>query len=415
MTSMIGGRSRRLALAGLAGVIVAAALLLAVLATDDEASVTQPDEAFEVTPRLLAWTSVESVEDDLWVFGGLAGPIGTSPPMSSDIPEGWGTNRTVIVYGTDGSLRERLTLPPLRSYIQIGDVVAHDAGRLIVANTACYAPACDTKDTTFLFRVEPRQSGGSEVTPIPLNVPQPPTTTTVGSGTVRVIGVVDDILWLEQQLDTPLDGLSIVPIRILAVDLESRVVEVVDLPGGTFIQGTVCLMDHDLFAAGGTLVDSDVQSISLHRRSAESVEGAWDLVGRFEPNDDVYHGSTHCLDASAEVVVSVNAYPTQLWTHTSGTDGFAPPALLAELDGGEVLGAIEPDAGRMFAVAQAGSKSQRVFLAHPKGGPWTEVARVDWRVWPAIVGGQLVDVTKAMQATHVPAPAFEVIDIDPDG
>lgn len=410
MTSMVGGRSRRLALASLAAAIVAVLAWRILSADDDTGGDAAIEPASEVEPRFLEWAGGQPVGDELWVLGGVAGPVGSRPMISASLPEGWSTNRAVIIYAADGTVRERFLLPDLGGGFS-GRVVADADEYLFIGEVCGRGLGCATRGKPLMLRFPAGDPARDSPEIVPLALPALPPANVVGAGSFGVVGLVGDTIWLEQMLDSPSNlGGAVTTARILAVDLSSGKGTEIPLPEGLITTGGTCILGDDLYRTSAVLEGTDVRSVSLHRRTATAIEGTWETVGTLEPNATVFSGHLECLEALDEVIISLNAFPTQLWTHTVGVDGFAPPSVFEGFDGGAVIGVVGG-----VAVAQANDNSRQVFFTRPKGGEWTEAAGVDQRAWPAIVGGRLVDVSKATEATHVPAPAFEVIDIDLDG
>lgn len=413
MTAMVGGRSRRLALVVLAAVIVAGvafAWRTADDAGDDRVGGAETEPGSDIEPRFLDLAEAHPVDDELWVLGGAAGPVGSRPMISAAIPEGWQTNRAAIIYAADGTVRERFLLPDLGGRAS-GQMFDHRGDRLLIGTVCGGDLGCGQGMRHVMVRFPSPDAERQPPEIVPLDLPALPLTDSPRSGLFTAIGIVGDLAWLEQNVEVPLEGGGTVGvIRAVVVDVNTGIGTEVPLPDGWNRPEGMCILDDHVYRSTARGDDGEVTSMSLHRRPA-TVDGEWEEVGALDPGDGNRHTTTRCLDEMDEVVVAVHAFPTQLWTHTVDTEGFAPPARLTGLERGDVLGTVVSETGEMLAVAEAGSNSRRVFLTRQKGGPWIEASQVDWRVRPAIVGGRLVDVSKATEATHVPAPAFEVIDL----
>lgn len=330
------------------GAVVAAVALaigvivLAVRSEDPETPAAAPDTS-QLTEAVA--TAVDGL---IWVHGGLVGPAEDSPPFSALLPPGWTPNRTVSAYDVDGMLVHRVTLPPLDGALKFGSLVAIDSHRYLIANRCRTVGGCATEIDNALFRVD-----GSAAVEIPLSLPQTDIDAdVVGAGLLTPLGVAGSGLWALQDLGLR-EGLPVAEDgqRLLRIDLESGVGEVIELPRGLYGSGSVCLAGDELIATSADVADAQtLASVDILRRPARGGSAPWESVVTLDGDSmRVSGGSVQCLEPSSEVLLTLQTYPTALYAVDLDTgvvrepatpDQEASPRYLGRVDEAEVYSTV---------------------------------------------------------------------------
>lgn len=402
-----GGRNRAPLAVAVAGVAVVLIGIVAWLQTDSSQSDVATDgtrtPSTTLAPaRELYGVGVSAIDDELWVFGGVSGPDGSSPPSTSMLPDQWGPNDLVIVYGADGQVRAQYRLPGASDRVlNGGQVVASGNERYLVSsfcNDMVSGVGCSDTYEPVLFRFDIDQETAHQV---PLSLPVRDPTDEIGPGFLHVLGVDDSgLVWVTQRTPST-SALPVSPARLLGIDPTSGDGTSVPLPEGHFELGAFCLRESTVHATRADLGGSELSGISLLRRPATTAEGDWEVVA--EPTLDltnVHGGSLSCLN-TGEVVVELARSPTvDLITFSSELGALTEPLtvlgrsfrLVGQVDGAAVLtGLAERDNDR---------EEDQVFLVWTEGA-WSESDTTLSRgARPVVLDGALRDAAPLLTSTR---------------
>lgn len=362
-----GGRAR--ALLGL----VTAILILAACATDRSGGV-DPTSATVVRRELFAATA-EAVGDELWVHGGIAGPAGSSPPVTSNVPPGWGPNTEVTVYGADGDVRRRVALPvDLDRAIVTGRVLADDGTHFLIGTLCAGAGGCGTQVDPVLFRLD-----GDRGERVGLDLP--PTDFGDGAGITMLIpiGHTSGTAWVLQLVESQGQGRGYGGYadryRLLAIDLESGAGTAIALPEDVYGAEFVCMDGETIFAAQA-VVDAGphLSEVRLLHRPAIVSGGSWQPLAVLPFDRPASSGSLQCISELGDLLLAVGQLPAELVT-MSMVDG-SETAPRAMLPGGlpNLVGLVD---GAAVAQAATTDPDSRRLWRRARGEPWREIAPED--------------------------------------
>lgn len=330
------------------------------------------------------------------ILGGSAGPEGSSPPVTSGSYPGWGPNRTVLRYGTDGGLEDRYSLPDDVAGLGAPAVVAVGDDRFVIATACTYGPGCGAE-------VEPvrLQLVDGQLASRPLTLPPMRTNHVPGSGHLVPIGAQGSTLWVVQRIP-PAAGDDLASIlgysyRLLQIDVLSGAGTEVGSPPGVLLPGLVCLMDDALFLVHPILDElSNPVGATIYRMPTAG--GGWQPLTDITFQDPPPSGQVTCLPRSQQVVLaSRSGGGTELRTYAADTGAEAAPLVSAEevptmffeLAGGGSVG-VGLDDGALLARLQ------------PSPGLAWEPIELDLPAqWNGVVGaaGHLFDVEHAIATT----------------
>lgn len=363
--------------------------------------------------RELYGVGVSAIEDEVWVFGGVSGPDGSSPPSTSVLPDRWGPNDLVIVYGVDGQVRAQYRLPGASDRtLDGGQVVASDGERFLVSsfcNDTVAGVGCADTYEPVLFRFDVEQQTAHEV---PLLLADPDPMDEIGSGFLHVLGVDDSgLVWVTQRTLSS-SGPSLSPARLLGIDPTSGAGTSVLLPEGHFELGAFCLRESTLYAINAELGGSSLSGISLLRRPATTADGDWDVVA--EPTldfTDVQAGSLSC-QALGEVVVHLERSRTvDLIAFSSESGVLSEPRsvsgrsfrLVGQVVGAAVFtGLVEGEDDR---------EEDRGFLLRTDGAWSVSNTTLPRSARPVILAGALRDVAPLLSSTRPRIGALMPIEL----
>lgn len=332
---------------------------------------------------------------EVWVIGGAAGPEGSTPPVSSDVPEGWGPNPTVTRYAADGEQLGRYRLPPDVGSLLDPAVIADGDRRFLVASSCGQALGCGSGDVENLrFELV-----GDDLVRRPLDLPPVEVSSTVGNGMLRPIGPRGPLLWALQQVPSD-DGAASgwTGYRLLEIDaIEGTAVEL-PLPPGPAEPRSFCILDDALVFAQPTIVDGLPGDVTIFRQDRHERDG-WRVLAHLPPSPLSGLVSTGCLpDADEVVLVRSSLEEAEVLTLSASTGSMVAPVTpmvtsyldrFFELDGGRAIGVGRDELGRSIVYARDGTAG------------WTE-RRVDGVGDDStilLVDGSLYDVAALLNST----------------
>ncbi len=353
------------------------------------------EDATEPVYDQLHFPGVTAVRDELWVYGGLAGPEGSAPPVSSDSPPGWAPNRTVSVYGVDGTLRRQLRLPsgtwPSSPPVAVGDATFFLAGEQLV------------------------EIRGDEISIRPLDLPPAElTVTNVLDGPITIGAYGDQIL------ATQSDGLTSSPPvqesddRLLRIDATTGTAIEIPLPEFVAeIPASLCIDGDQLYAGSATRDDvGGLTQVRVWSRPIEPAVAEWSEVATVDfDGERAVRGALHYLETTNELLIEVIAYPTSLTT-ISLTDPTATPTTFVLGDeSGTSIGRLGEVGGHDVFVSE--DHDTFTILRHmPDGRMEPTTSTVPRAFHYVAVDGVLYDATGLTGSTDPARASLERIDLN---
>ncbi|MFZ6005666.1 MAG: hypothetical protein ACOYXM_17210 [Actinomycetota bacterium] len=312
-----------------------------------------------------------AVGDELWVFGGVAGPDGSSPPVTSRMPPGWGPNLRVTAYSPDGEVVRLVTLPIDGRRSLVGGRVLRTSGVVYLLSSTCDGGfGCGGVADPLLLRFD-----GERVEEVRLDLPRADYGTQVGGGLLTVLGHTGSTAWALQRVADPSGTAYVPPQRLLAIELTNGRATEVALPPGLYGTEVLCLGEGQLFAAQADLDDRvNLTAVRILRRHAGVEASVWEEMSE-QPIDRgfVGAGGLLCLEDHAELVVWLDGFPTVVTTlsMTTGaaTAAHATPSNSAGL---ELLGVVEGDA----VLGSRTDDGARILWRH-RPGSWEQIANTN--------------------------------------
>lgn len=344
------------------------------------------------------------IDDEIWVFGGRAGPDGSEHPVPSSIPENWDDNRSVIMYGSDGSLRFH-TIMDGDELLWGADVVADGPDRYLITSVPCSDPHCSNGFVPRVYRLRDDRAEA---------VPLDSADSYVGIQNLEVVGAAGHgVVWaIQQSPDDDADGLP-TP-RLVAIDLRAGQLSEIALPDRFTALDGVCSTGSDVYALLPIRHESlIIDAFDVVRRPATPGPADWTLTNRAElPADGAWTAALRCLD-DGEVVVLTHGmnelHPMSTWTVRDDEQ---------VLDGGSSV----PIVGMSDTLGRVGDTtvyagweplSSELHLAgHVSGRDWVAIDNsLSWDSRAAVVAGQLMDVTEAVSRLDPDGVDLPVIEI----
>ncbi len=338
-------------------------------------------------PTALFGASVTVVSDEIWVHGGLAAPVGTSPPVTSVIPPGWVPNQTVVRYDTNGSVEAVIALPELQHPIAFSTVLVSSGHRYLLGSICRGAGGCGRETEPVLMELrEP------EARLIPLDLPSAAFTDDVGAELLRPLGSAPDLGWTLQGLGEQGAGYGGLADkhRLLAIDLETGVGTDVALPEGIYGEQLACMADERIFVAQAEVTQQgQVQSVQLFAHDARLTAPDWELLAEVPiTKEQVTYGQLGCLLGTQELVLSLQASETELLTLSMANGRETAPRVTLPQGPSFPLGTSDGE-----AVLLTSEGSQQALWRHQRDSPWTKEAGVQLPQgsWPFLVEGTLYE------------------------
>lgn len=348
--------------------LIVGALLLAACSDGGEPDAgpdgTESDRALATAEPTDLWGAQHTVlGDDLWVFGGLVAEEGTSPPVTSEVPQGWSPNRTVVAYSSDGEVTQRHQLPPLEHGLIFGSVLGDD-DRYLLGTMCDGAGGCGGWVEPVLYRLD-----GNDSEEVPLQLPPLQPSDDAGVGLIYPLGATDSTAWALQYVTATGSGYAGLAdqYRLLGIDLATGQAFDGDLPSGVYGSQLVCAVDGVVFAARADVADGGIlHRVDILARRDASPTAEWEPVVEM-PMDpqEVWTGSLHCLEGLDEIVLALGGNPAQVHTFDLRTGEATQPVSALEGLFGPLLGSVDG-----AAVAMGEDGEQRWFWSHQAGGPW---------------------------------------------
>lgn len=401
------GRTRR-RLAQAVGLVASVALVVAVVVwieDDDRGEVAATDDALS-TPlppeRELFLPLTTSVGGELWVFGGLSGPDGSSPPSTDMLPEGWGANDLVLVYGPDARLRHSITLPGLSTQsLVLGRVLEVDDEHYLLGNvcSGLASIGCSSSVDPVLFHID---AEAGEARRIELSLPALPPTQEIGVGALSVLGIDErGVAWVTQRVPV-MTPWPVQPARVLGIDVRTGLGREIALPEGHFETGTFCFADGTLYATRAELSGSGATRVEILERPAAPV-GDWQTLAE-PPLDqgEVYRGGLTCLESGELVLEFLQTGGHSLTPISMETGAMGEP----RVGGGTLVGHV---GGRSVFTRVEDSGTRTIFVRHE--GSWRESSTTLSRdVHPVVFAGELRDAASVLGSTRPNAQSMPVIE-----
>lgn len=265
-------------------VALAAAVAVGCADTEPAAPAVEARELFGVT--------VAAVGDEIWVVGGVSGPSGSSPPVTSMLPEGWGPNRSLIAYGRDGAFLRKLEVPlPEGAGFQSVEVVDGASGQHLVGAACEGAWGC--LDYEMLHFAVTRD----EIEPRPLEVEAAASPGPDAAGLLGVVGHVDDVVWVLEATRNPIGD----PGRLIRFDLRAGTVSALELPPETYSHPPVCALGRDLYV-GPAAVHDEGMVVRFQRRPMDAAAAPWEVVTEWRTDVQPSGGVLRCAVETGELV-----------------------------------------------------------------------------------------------------------------
>lgn len=395
-------RVRRERAAVALAVLLTAAGVAACGATDDPG---RSATASTVPAQELFATHATAIGDQLWVFGGIAGPDGSTPPVTGVTPPGWGPNLAVTVYAPDGEVVRRTSL---RADIQ--DVVA--GGRILrvgdiyyLVGNLCGSFACGQRVEPLLVRLS-----DDNAVRIPLDLPPADYGDVVGAGFLSVVGQSRSTAWVLQQVADPTGTAYVEPQRLLAIDLASGRAMAVALPTGLYGTEVLCLGGDHLFAAQAELDErANLAAVQILRRPASFELADWEVLTELSVTlGYVGGGQLQCIDEHDELMLSLDATPTEVTTLSMTTGDRSGAHTMTDSSGARFLGLV---GGNAVVMSQAETGARILWLHQP--GSWKRLQDPYVRQDAALVvlDGQLYDMQHVLKASQPGAGRLVPVDI----
>jgi hypothetical protein len=349
-------------------------------------------------PAALHAPSLTVVADEVWVHGGLAAPVGTSPPVTSLIPPGWGPNHVVARHSSRGAVVQLIRLPAMENPIGFSRVLADRDRRFLLGSTCRGAGGCGRETEPVLLRLE--EPVAEEVR---LELPPATFGDDVGAELLWPLGSADGAGFTLQGLGDRGVGYAgrADRHRLLAIDLETGVGTEVPLPAGIYGEQLVCMAGARIFAVQADVTaHGEVQAARIYSMDARNLVGDWVLLAEIPiAPTKATHGQLGCLEGTRELLVSVQGSEAEVLT-LSMTDGReTAPRLILPLppERASPLGASDVE-----AVLVTGD-GHRAVMRRAGDAPWA----VDPDVvlspssWPILVDGVLRDAARLRERLHL--------------
>ena len=364
----MSGRPRR-------ALLVTATVLLVLGACGADGPEDAGPGSMTVPRRELYGVTAEPLDGELWVHGGIAGPAGSSPPVTSNVPPGWGPNTEVTVYGPDGAVRRRLTLPAdLDGAIVAGHVLADGGTHFLIGTLCAGAGGCGTQVEPVLFRLD-----GDRGERVRLDLPPADFGHDAGVTMLTPIGHTSGTAWVLQLVESQGQGRGYGGYadryRLLAIDLESGAGTEIALPEDVYGAELVC-MDRETIFAAQAVVDAGphLSQVRVLRRPATVSPGSWQPLAVLPFDRAASTGSLQCVSELSALVLAVGQLPTELFTLSMADGGETAPRSTLPGGPGYLLGVVD---GAAVSLATAVESYDRTLWRHVPGAPWMEYVPQD--------------------------------------
>jgi hypothetical protein len=338
-------------------------------------------------PTALFGASVTVLSDEIWVHGGLAAPVGTSPPVTSVIPPGWVPNQTVVHYDTSGSVEAVIALPELQHPIAFSTVLVSSGHRYLLGSICRGAGGCGRETEPVLMELT-----APEARLIPLDLPSAAFTDDVGAELLRPLGSAPGLAWTLQGLGEQGAGYGGLADqhRLLAIDLETGVGTDVPLPDGIYGEQLVCMADERVFAAQAEVTQQgQVRSVRILGRDARITDSEWELLVELPiTSEGVIYGQLLCLEGTQELLLSLQGPEAELVTLSMTNGRETAPRVKLPPGASYALGTSE---GQAVLLTMEGSRP--VLWRHERDSPWAAQPSVtlSQRSWPILLDGRLYE------------------------
>lgn len=360
-------------------------------------------------PTDLWGTRVMALDGELWVFGGLAAADGTAPPVTSEVPPGWSSNRTVVAYSPDGQVTERHLLPPLEHNIAFGRVLGED-DRYLLGTMCAGAGGCGRGVEPVLFRLD-----GDQTEEIPLRLPPADPSDDAGAGMLLPLSAADGVAWTLQLLTYAGSGYAGMAdqYRLLGIDLATGEAFDGELPSGVYGEQLVCAADGTVFAAQADVDDSGLlHQVTIFAKRDVTSAARWEPLVELplEPRQ-VWTGALYCLEDLDELALALGSNPTEVHTFDLRSGEATQPATTLEGVFGPVLGVVD---GAATALGETPlDPAQRWIWTHGAGAPWLRGLSldVDSPYELVVIDGSLYDVSKVQQTLAPSAPVLQKVEL----
>lgn len=381
------GRFARRGERALTGLIASVAIALAACSNGG------PESPSAVPSLELFAANATAVGEELWVFGRVAGPDGSSPPVTSEMPPGWGPNLRVTVYAPGGEVTRLATLPlDGRRSLVGGRVMPLGESDYLLASTCEGGFGCVGVAEPLLLRFE-----GDSVEEVRVDLPRADYGTDVGGGLLTVLGQTGSTAWALQRVADRSGTAYVPPQRLLAIELTNGVATEVELPPGLYGTEVLCLGDGELFAAQAQLDDDvNLTAVRILQRDASTESSVWKEMAEL-PIDRgfVGGGGLLCLDEHGELILWLDAFPTAVTTLSMTTGAITGTHTTPREGAG--LGQVGAIAGSAVLSSETEGGDRIIWRHQP--GSWEQIdgLTVPQTSRLAVLDGRLYDVSGVLQ------------------